>query len=256
MTSSTVKRSGRTGGSQAPKYGAVAAELVEQIRSGKYKPGDLLPSEPELTRQFEVSRHTIRAALRSLYEKGLVISQRGRGTIVQASSVSPRYTHACDTVEDVLQYAAATTRQVIDSRRLIVDAELAAMLGCAAGYPWWNIHTTRRREAGGPVVASSQIWLPDQFAAAVAEIEASEEPLFAVLERRYGCHFALIRQIISMTTATRQEAQDLDLEPGAALMCVERRFIDERGGLLELARTVHPPESFRYEMTLRRVLGG
>jgi GntR family transcriptional regulator len=256
MTSSTVKRNDDATTGQASKYSAVAADLIERIRAGDYEPGDLLPSEPELARHFDVSRHTIRSALRSLYERGLIISQRGRGTIVQATPVSPRYSHACDSVEDVLQYAAATPRQVLNRRRLVVDAALAEMLGCAAGYPWWEIHTSRQREPGGPVVASSLIWVPDQFADAVADLGTTDEPLFVVLERRHGCHFAQIRQTISMANATHQEAQDLTIEPGTAVMCVERRFIDERGGLLELSRTVHPPDSFRYETTLHRVVGG
>lgn len=242
-------------GTARPKYSVVASALAEQIRGGQYRPGDLLPSEPELTRRFGVSRHTVRAALRSLNEKGLIVSQRGRGTIVQAPTPVPRYNHACNSVEDVLQYAAATPRRVISVRRLIVDDALGETLGCAAGYPWWEIHTSRQREPGGPVVASSLIWVPDEFADAVAVIETTDEPLFTVMERLHGCNFAEIRQAISMANASVQEARDLDLEPGAAVMCVERRFIDERGGLLEVSRTVHPPDSFRYEVTLRQVVG-
>lgn len=255
MTSSTVKRTNAPVVAAVPKYVAVATELVRQIRAGDYQRGDLLPSEPALTRQFGVSRHTVRAALRSLYEKGLVQSQRGRGTVVQSTSVAPRYSHACDSIEDVLQYAAATPRCVMSSRRVIVDEALATKLGCAAGYPWWEIHTSRQREAGGPVVASSLIWVPDEFADAVAAIEHSDEPLFVVIERLHGCNFAQIRQAISMTNASELEARDLGLEAGAAVMCVERHFTDERGGLIEISRTVHPPESFRYEMSLRRVVG-
>ncbi|MEQ8663786.1 MAG: GntR family transcriptional regulator [Gammaproteobacteria bacterium] len=246
---------GSAAGRQPPKYRTVAAALVERIRSGTYKPGDLLPSEPDLTRQFDVSRHTIRAALRALHEKGLIVSRRGRGTIVQAAPLAPRYTHACDSVEDVLQYAAATPRRVLERRRLVADDTLAALLGCAAGYPWWEIRTSRQREPGGAVVATSRIWVPDEFAAAVATLDATDEPLFVVLERRYGCHFAEIRQAVSAAQATPREAADLALAPGAAVLCVERRFIDERGGLLELSRTVHPPQAFRYETTLRRVFG-
>lgn len=255
MISSTVKHNGDSAGPSVSKYGAIAAVLVEQIGAGKYRPGDLLPSELELTRQFGVSRHTVRAALRLLYEKGLIVSQRGRGSIVQRVSAAPRYSHACDSIEDMLQYAAATPRRVISRRRRVVDEELARWLGCAAGYPWWEIHTSRQREPGGPVVASSLIWVPDDFADAVAEIETTDEPLFVAIERRHGCNFAQVRQAISMANASPLEAGDLDVEPGTAVMCVERRFIDERGGLLEVSRTVHPPETFRYEMSLRRVIG-
>jgi len=254
MVTNTTTAHGSATAAKAAKYQAVANELVARIRAGTYQPGDLLPSEPELTRQFGVSRHTVRAALRSLYEKGLVLSQRGRGTIVQDVPAAPRYSHACDSIEDVLQYAAATPRRVIGRRRIIVDAALAETLDCAAGYPWWEVHTSRQREPGGPVVASSLIWVPDEFGDAVALIEQSDEPLFIAIGRLHGCNFAQIRQAISMTYASQTEARDLDIEPGAAVMCVERRFSDERGGLIEVSRTVHPPESFRYEMTLRRVM--
>jgi GntR family transcriptional regulator len=165
-----------------PKYSAVAEALVARIRTGMYKPGDLLDSEPALTRQFGVSRHTVRAALRSLYEKGLVVSQRGRGTVVQATTVNPRYSHTCDSIEDVLQYAATTPRRIEERRRIVVDTELAQWLGCAPGYPWWEIHTTRRLDAGGPVVASSLIWVPDAFGDAVHDLETSDEPLFIAIE--------------------------------------------------------------------------
>ena len=90
------------------KYSAIASKLIGQIRNGEYRAGDLLPSEPELSRQFRVSHHTIRAALRSPYEKGLIVSQRGRGSIVQATSIEPRYSSACDSIEDVLLRAATT----------------------------------------------------------------------------------------------------------------------------------------------------
>lgn len=247
----------KTGNGEAvrPKYSTVAAELSEAIRGGTYRPGDLLPSEPELTRRFGVSRHTVRAALRSLSEKGLIVSQRGRGSIVQAASVPPRYTQACDSIEDVLQYAQATPRQIPSRRRIVVDDALAEWLGCAPGYPWWEIHTRRQREAGGPMIASSLIWVPDEFADAVAALEATDEALFVLVERLHGCTFAEIRQALSMTNADPREAEDLGVDTGAAVMCVERRFTDARGGLLEVSRTVHPAETFRYETSLRRVVG-
>ncbi len=238
-----------------PKYSTVAAELAEAILDGTYLPGDLLPSEPEMTRRFGVSRHTVRAALRSLYEKGLIVSQRGRGSIVQAAPVSPRYIQACDSIEDVLQYAHATPRQILSRHRIIADDALAERLGCAPGYPWWEIHTRRLREAGGPMIASSLIWVPDEFADAVAALDTTDEALFVLIERLHGCTFAEIRQALSMTNANSREAEDLGVETGAAVMCVERRFTDERGGLLEVSRSVHPAETFRYETSLRRVLG-
>ena len=237
-----------------PKYAVVAAQLIGAIRDGTYGPGDLLPSEPELTRRFEVSRHTVRAALRSLNEKGLIVSQRGRGSVVQATAIEPRYVQAWDSIEDVLQYAHETPREIVTSTRVMIDDERAESIGCVPGYHWWEIHTRRRSKVDGPYIASSKIWVPDAFGDAVAELENSSEPLFVLLEQLHQCTFAEIRQSICIAETDSLEASDLKLETGTPVMCVERRFYDERGGLLEVSRTVHPGEDFRYETSLRRVV--
>lgn len=239
----------------AAKYNTVASTLYDQIRAGNFKQGDLLPSEPELCRRFGVSRHTVRAALRTLHEKGLIESRQGRGSTVLATALVPRYTHACNSVEDILQYAQETTREVVGHARRVLDQATAAWLGCAPGYPWWEVHTRRLRGVDGPVEASSTIWVPDAFADVVALLAHTQEPLFVLAQRHHGANYALIRQAFSVAAASVAEAADLGLAAGTAVMCVERRFLDERGGVLEVSRTVHPPDSFRYELSLRQVLG-
>ncbi|MCS7051093.1 MAG: FadR family transcriptional regulator [Thermomicrobium sp.] len=61
----------------------VVEELLKQIVSGALPPGTTLPSEPELARQFGVSRIVIREAIRILVEKGLVAVRHGSGMWVQ-----------------------------------------------------------------------------------------------------------------------------------------------------------------------------
>jgi DNA-binding GntR family transcriptional regulator len=236
------------------KHTRITRDLLAQIRSGRYQAGDLLPSEPELCRRFEVSRHTVRIALRTLYEKGLIVSQQGRGSVVQASATEPRYTFACDSLADLTQYASTTTRHLLRTERIQADAGLAEWLGSDPGYFWWRLHTIRRH-GRGDVIASSTIHVPDAFADAVRELAHSALPLFALMADRYGHTIAQVRQKISVATATAVEALDLDCETGAPLLCVERRFFDERGGLLEVSRSVHPPDAFQYEMTVRQVIG-
>ncbi|MEM8878925.1 MAG: GntR family transcriptional regulator, partial [Pseudomonadota bacterium] len=67
-------------GSQQPVWQQIRASLAGEIASGKRAGGSMLPTEAELSRQFEVNRHTIRRALRALAEDGLVRAEQGRGT--------------------------------------------------------------------------------------------------------------------------------------------------------------------------------
>jgi GntR family transcriptional regulator, transcriptional repressor for pyruvate dehydrogenase complex len=69
-------------------YEAIVAQFDEAIRSGALRPGDRLPSERELVKQFEVGRSTVREALRILQSDGMIRSKPGdpRGPEVIAFS--------------------------------------------------------------------------------------------------------------------------------------------------------------------------
>jgi DNA-binding GntR family transcriptional regulator len=67
---------------ETPLYVQLADLLRTDIQSGKLGPGDKLPSEKALQQLHEVSRGTVRAAVRLLVEEGLAITRAGRGTFV------------------------------------------------------------------------------------------------------------------------------------------------------------------------------
>ena len=64
-------------------YQQVAQRLRQDIDTGKYMPGDLLPSEPQLSRHYNVSRQTVRQAIAVLRAEGLLEVEQGRGTFVR-----------------------------------------------------------------------------------------------------------------------------------------------------------------------------
>jgi GntR family transcriptional regulator, transcriptional repressor for pyruvate dehydrogenase complex len=62
---------------RVPAYQVLAEELREQITSGRLRPGDRLPAEPQLCAQSGVSRSTVREALRLLASQNLIVTVRG-----------------------------------------------------------------------------------------------------------------------------------------------------------------------------------
>jgi DNA-binding GntR family transcriptional regulator len=69
-----------------PAYRRIAAELQRVIASGDLAPGDPVPSEAALTREYGVSRGTARQALSLLASLGLVQAVHGKGWFVQAAT--------------------------------------------------------------------------------------------------------------------------------------------------------------------------
>lgn len=72
-------------GNEAPQaqYRRIAAELRERITTGALSPGDALPSEAALVREYDVSRGTARQALSELEGMGLVVAVHGKGRFVK-----------------------------------------------------------------------------------------------------------------------------------------------------------------------------
>ncbi|MFK0296702.1 GntR family transcriptional regulator [Streptomyces sp. NPDC090442] len=63
-------------------YMRVLEALTADIREGRYGPGDRIPSESELCDRFKVARETARRAVRVLRDRGLVVTEWGRGSYV------------------------------------------------------------------------------------------------------------------------------------------------------------------------------
>src|ERR1700680_1758499 len=63
-------------------YQQVASTIMKSITSGKYKPGERLPSERDLAAAFKVSRPTIREAMIALEIRGLAETRHGSGIYV------------------------------------------------------------------------------------------------------------------------------------------------------------------------------
>lgn len=77
----SVRRRGRSSG--PAKHGLISVQLEKMLTSGSYRPGDFLPPERLLAEQFAVSRPTIRRAIASLVERGLLVNRPGIGTSIR-----------------------------------------------------------------------------------------------------------------------------------------------------------------------------
>ena len=66
-----------------PRHRAIYEELLSEIQSGVYQPGDRLPSEALLCERFDASRITVAKAFENLQREGLVLRRPGSGTYVE-----------------------------------------------------------------------------------------------------------------------------------------------------------------------------
>ena len=108
----------------------IRLSVLEAIATGRLRPGDRLPSEAEQARGFQVSRATVREALRSLAEAGLVSTVRGRGggSFVNRLDSGPAERSLSEAMGLLLHVDAISVGELLEARRALEGtcARLAA----------------------------------------------------------------------------------------------------------------------------------
>jgi GntR family transcriptional regulator len=217
-----------------PLYAQIMEVLEREISSGRYKPGDQLPTQEALAEHFGVSLAPIKQALRELEERGIISTRQGRGTyvldttplseeIIDANRI-PHFTR------DIRERGGVPSSKVLVLQRVSAEdaPEAAAELRIAAGERM--VCVERVRLADGEPLALQTGYFPDRLVPGLVERGLTdEESLTEVLRAEYNLTVALSRQTISATAATRQDARHLRVRTGAPLLLVERTsFLSNR----------------------------
>ena len=103
-------------------YGDIVLQIQGMIDRGELRPGDRLPPERTLAGMFEVSRNTVREAIKALAEKDMVESRQGAGTYVREVD-GERFV---STLAGIIMRGRPALRDIFEVRRLI-EPEIAAL---------------------------------------------------------------------------------------------------------------------------------
>lgn len=103
-------------------YEDVADRVTERIRAEQWRAGERLPPEAELAKEFDVSRSTVREAVRSLQLAGLLRTKAGSGTYVTQSAPTILQTRALAAVMGDREHL----RDLVQAR-YILEPQMAAL---------------------------------------------------------------------------------------------------------------------------------
>ena len=121
----------------------IATELEDEIRERRLLSGTRLPTEMELAQRFGVNRHTVRRAVASLEDAGLVRAERGRGTFVQTDVLDYRLDRQTRFSENILRADRQPSGDVLRAEKMPARAAAAKQLAVRSGTPLYLIETIR-----------------------------------------------------------------------------------------------------------------
>jgi GntR family transcriptional regulator len=237
-----------------PRYATIEQELRQRIDRGIIRPGDPLPPEIELSRDFGVSRHTIRRALESLQRSGLIARRPGRGTVVTRP---PLLTQP---LGGFYTFVGSAVEQGHLPRSIILEQEVRAARGPTAeklGLPPGEkvIRLVRQRLVDEIPLILETTEIPYHLCPPLATTDPGDRSLYDLLEELGGIVVSGATETIRPVVLSARQARLLGVPARSAAFHVERLTL--AGELtVEWRRSLIRGDRYLYAVDLPRLSSG
>jgi GntR family transcriptional regulator len=230
-----------------PKYLEVRDYLVETYINSE-SGTDILPTEIQLSKQFGVSRMTIRQALNTLRDEGVLRSLRGVGTFVVRTRVSrePTLTSFSD---DLRARGYEPSSTLLHAEEVPCDVPLALELGVRPGAIVARIE--RLRLADGNPICLEDVYLPATRFPGLIERDLTDS-LHRVLEKDYAAVIRRAEQQVSAINVTGRTAELLGVDDGFACLHVQRVSMDDQGKIISVGRGICRGDVYDFRYIISR----
>ena len=117
-----------------PLYFQLKTLILDRIKDGTYRPGDLIPTENELSSMFNISRTTVRQAVTELVRDGYLYRIKSKGTFVSKPKINQRVLSRYFSHDDAIRGAGRNMKMEILKKEVIVAPQFLVDMGvCQSG---------------------------------------------------------------------------------------------------------------------------
>lgn len=201
-----------------PLYRKVRESLTQRIADGRWKAGQIVPSETQIAADLSVSQGTVRKALDDMTAARLLIRRQGRGTFV-ATHDEARILFQFFKLKPDDGAGVFPESEVLGAATAAATAEEAAKLALFKGEP--VIRIRRLRSLAGTRCIVETIVLPGAIFDGLQE-GGIPNNLYHVYAERFGVTIAGGSEILKAVPAAAEDARDLGVVPGAPLLLIDR----------------------------------
>ena len=213
----------------------IKEDLLNRIKSGTYKVGDRIPTELELCRNFNVSRTTVRTALKQLTIEGYLVRKQGNGTFVAEQKVKQTLSHTVNRYSDQIAVQGKKAEISLVSIQVIPATEfLTQVLNVTINDPIQRIE--RVRKANGEPTQFEIAYVPWTLAPGITK-EHAETSLYDTLKTHYHLQIAKTTEHVEIAFPDERVAHLLEYKEGLPCFYIETVAEDAEGSVLEYSRS-------------------
>lgn len=231
-----------------PLYLQIYSILKQRITNGTYETGGLLPSETQMVEEFSVTRATLRNSIKKLQNEGLVVTEKGKGTFVNAvkreQSLFKFYSFGRN-------YSGAeynTNTVLMNSEVISPDETLKEKFNLPNLGEISKISRLRYMD-DIPVIAEVS-YIPTNVAPAILNEDLNKFSIYDLLENKYSLPIKKAREYLNSVNCSKSTAAQLKIKNGQALFLVERITYTSNNQVIEYRTSYIRGDKFKFFVDL------
>ena len=245
--------------SPIPAYYQVYNDLKQRISGHEWGVGETIPATGGLSAEYEVSRITVRQALKELERDGFITQQQGKPAVVNEMKAPFVHNLSYNLVSSERFNAGSLQSYNISARKVeqcvIPEAspEICAPLQLPAGSPVF--YFSRLYCSADRILVLGKSWIPARFVPGIEYIDIPYNKLSATLAGDYNLVASEVEDTIEVTRPTLEDTHLLNISPDSPLMLVRGLSVLADSTPLELSHTFWIGKSVRFKLSLKNING-
>lgn len=197
--------------SETPKYRQIAQDLLRKIQDNTYPLNSLIPREIDLAKNYQVSRPTVRQAVQSLVDLGLLEKRKHRGTLVKSQHLQQQFMQVIENFnQEIDQKGLIPQTKVLFFQLITASKNLAEQMQIKPQDPVFKLKRLRYANHNPLVMVTT--YLPQALVAGIEQENFNQVSLYQWLEAN-GQEVVRVRRQLEVKAASTKVAKLLQISP-------------------------------------------
>ncbi len=224
--------------------------IIDMIDSRELGENERLPTEKELCERFDISRATVRQALKELENDDYIYKIQGKGTFVSPKKFQQDLLKFYSFTDEMKKIGKQPSSKVLNFKIQVPDKKISGILQLNQSDKVYQF--TRLRLADNEPMMLETTYIPYDLFKGITKKDLENTPLYNILINQFGTIFSKAEEIFRPTLLTEEEANKLNYINGGPAILLERITYDKSDKVIEYTKSVSRGDKFKYHVVLEK----
>jgi len=234
--------------SPIPIYSQLKEIIQEMIDNEELQPNDPIPTERELCKIHDISRMTVRMAIMSLVNEGVLYREQGRGTFVAAKKIKHQLSQLRGFTEDMEKLGHSVETKILSFNKVECAKSVAKTIGLSAGQK--AIELKRLRIVDGIPYALERVWLHPNRYPGLRRNRLEHTSLYEVFQKDYAVKPKYAKQTVEPIQLNTYEKKLFEMKGESLGLLFSRTTFAENDNVIEYSKAVYRVDKQKIEIHL------